>query len=92
MTQADIARLLAEAQAAHHDYEETELQGVYDEEWPAWYATYVIEHGLSDKLAKPVSSDRLGRFLAESYQRYERTDDPDAWNDFTAADIIAYFG
>ncbi|HVL62277.1 MAG TPA: hypothetical protein VM430_12845 [Microbacterium sp.] len=36
-----ILGLLTEAAAAHGAYEAEELGGVYDEEWPAWYAAHM---------------------------------------------------
>ena len=36
-----ILGLLTEAAAAHGVYEAEELDGVYDEEWPAWYAAHM---------------------------------------------------
>ena len=33
--------LLTEAAAAHGAFEAEELDGVYDEEWPAWYAAHM---------------------------------------------------
>jgi hypothetical protein len=37
----ELARLLREAERAHGEYEK-EL-GRRDEDWPAWYADYVIQ-------------------------------------------------
>jgi hypothetical protein len=33
--------LLKRAAAAHHVYEKTELNGVYDKDWPRWYAAHM---------------------------------------------------
>jgi hypothetical protein len=40
LTADELARLLREAERAHGEYEE-ELGG-RDEDWPAWYADYII--------------------------------------------------
>jgi hypothetical protein len=40
LTADELARLLQEAERAHGEYEK-EL-GRRDEDWPAWYADYVI--------------------------------------------------
>ena len=91
MTQADITRLLLQAQDAHHEYEENELDGEYDEEWPAWYAAYVIEHGLSAHLSQPVSVDRLTEFLIDCNARYEESSAQESWHEFAAAAMLAEF-
>jgi hypothetical protein len=41
--------LLRKTAVAHGSYEREHLDGVYDEEWPSWYATFLAraleEHG-----------------------------------------------
>ncbi len=37
----ELARLLSEAAEAHHEYEQR--LGRRDEDWPRWYAQYIIE-------------------------------------------------
>jgi hypothetical protein len=41
LTPADLAALLKEAERAHADYER-EL-GSRDEDWPTWYAGYILD-------------------------------------------------
>lgn len=41
LTKDRLAELLREAAEAHHEYEEK--LGERDEDWPAWYAGYVVE-------------------------------------------------
>lgn len=38
-----LAKLLRDAEAAHGEYE-TQL-GHRDDDWPTWYAQYILEHG-----------------------------------------------
>ena len=40
VTQSQLARLLKEAELAHGQYEKT--LGERDEEWPQWYAGYIV--------------------------------------------------
>jgi hypothetical protein len=35
--------LLKRAAAAHHIYEKRELGGVYDKDWPQWYAAHMTK-------------------------------------------------
>ena len=89
-TQA-IEALLDRAAAAHGVFEETELQGVYDQAWPRWYATYAVEHGLGELLGHPVTIDRLTEFLATSNGDYEATEPErrEPWATYTARRIGA---
>lgn len=36
-----LTELLKKAAAAHGAYEKAELGGVYDQNWPAWYAAHM---------------------------------------------------
>lgn len=41
LTVADLAGLLREAERAHGEYEKT--LGQRDEDWPSWYADYILK-------------------------------------------------
>jgi hypothetical protein len=41
LTPAELAELLREAERAHGEYEKT--LGRRDEDWPSWYANYILE-------------------------------------------------
>jgi hypothetical protein len=41
LTPAQLAELLREAERAHGEYEKT--LGRRDEDWPSWYASYILE-------------------------------------------------
>ncbi len=66
-----VAALLAQAEEAHGAYETIELNGVYDQDWPTWYAGYLVEHGLGDLLGHAVTADRVGEFLASTYAEFD---------------------
>jgi len=68
---ASVEALFVRAQEAHHEFEATELNGVYDDEWPRWYAEYAVENGLGRLVGHAIASDRLGQFLADSYAEFE---------------------
>ena len=86
-----VASLLREAEGVHATYEADELDGVYDEAWPRWYATYAGEHGLRRILGHDVDIDELTAFLAESYADYSSADPKpvEPWADYTANRISA---
>jgi hypothetical protein len=79
-----IADLLVGAQQAHGVYEATELNGVYDREWPRWYASYAVDHGIGDLLGRELDVDRLADLLATGYAEFERIDPSPAepWSDY----------
>jgi hypothetical protein len=39
----ELAQLLREAEKAHGAYEKEELGGVRDEDWPSWYAEFIVK-------------------------------------------------
>jgi hypothetical protein len=69
-----IEALFARTEAAHGVYETTELNGVYDKDWPRWYAAHAVEHGIGDLVGHPVSADELAAFLTRAWAEYEQAD------------------
>ena len=88
---AAIDALLVQTATAHGVFEETELQGVYDQAWPRWYATYAVEHGIGALVGHLVTVDRLTEFLASSNVEYEKTEPElrEPWATYTARRISA---
>jgi hypothetical protein len=86
---AAIDALLVQASEAHHDFESTQLNGVYDQDWPRWYADYAVEHGLDTLAGHPITTDGLARFLAASNAEFEaaETKPRESWATYTARRI-----
>ena len=88
---AAIAALLSETESAHGAYEAGELGGVYDEEWPAWYAAYAVDHGIGEVLGRDVVVNDLAAFLTRAYAEFEQTDPKtEPWQAFIARRIADY--
>ena len=85
-----VSRLLEETKAAHGRFEETELKGVYDQEWPSWYATYAVDHGIGELVGRPLHADTLAEFLTTSNMEFERlVPKPiETWTAYTARRIV----
>jgi hypothetical protein len=88
-----LEALLTEAEAAHGAYEAAELNGVYDAEWPRWYAAYAVDHGIAGVFGRAVETDELADFLAVSWKRREETDAArrEPWVTSTARELAAAF-
>jgi hypothetical protein len=86
-----VSALLTETEHAHGVYEATALGGVYDKEWPDWYATYAVEHGIGELVGHPVAADRLATFLATTFVEFKDADPKptESWSDWTARRIGA---
>jgi hypothetical protein len=86
-----LTSLLLRAEEAHGVYETTELNGVYDENWPAWYAEYAVGHGIGDLLGHPVTAEELGSFLGRTFADFQASDPgPDEpWAVHTARRLAA---
>jgi hypothetical protein len=86
-----ITTLLVEAEQAHGVYESTELNGVYDQDWPRWYAAHAVEHGIGRLAERDITTDVLAAFLASSYAEFEQTDPRPAepWAAYIARRIVA---
>jgi hypothetical protein len=84
-----VESLLAQTEAAHGVFETTELNGVYDEAWPAWYAARAVEHGLATAVGHAIAADELARFLAASYADFKAAAPAEPWTGYTARRIVA---
>ena len=86
-----VNALLVETMEAHGAYEESELNGVYDQDWPRWYAAYAVEHGIGLVVGHDVTTDQLAQFLASTNGEFEKTDPQpsEPWATYTARRITA---
>ena len=88
--QREIANLLDKTQAAHGAYEEQELHGVYDQAWSAWYATYLVAHGIGDLLGQAITAEQLARLLKQYDEDYRIQQRQEGWPDYYAAQLLAW--
>jgi hypothetical protein len=88
---AALEALLAETEAAHGAYETTELNGVYDQDWPRWYAAYAVDHGIGALLGREVSADEVAEVLATSWEVLQNADPrpTDPWASVVARRLVA---
>jgi hypothetical protein len=84
-----VQALLSETEAAHGEYESSQLGGVYDEAWPQWYASYAVEHGMADVLGRPVTAQSLAEQLTSGWAAYQALDPApvEPWGMFIARRI-----
>jgi hypothetical protein len=71
---AALERLLRRAGAAHEVYERDELGGVYDEDWPAWYARWAVDHGFAAALGRDVPADELAAYFTRTWDEIRHAD------------------
>lgn len=85
-----VSALLVQAEQAHGAYETTVLNGVYDQEWPRWYAAYAIEHGIDALVGHAVTADQLSQFLASTFVEFKAAEPKpsELWAAYAARRII----
>jgi hypothetical protein len=88
-TQDTVAALLRQAEEAHGEYEAGELGGVFDERWPEWYATFLVNHGIGEHLPQAASIEHLSAFLTECDQAHRQEQPTADWADFYAQRLVA---
>lgn len=86
-----ITALLVAAGNAHHQYEQTVLKGVYDQDWPEWYARYCLEQGLNTLLTQTLTLEECRDFFQQSYQAFQLAQARN-WADYTARQLVADYG
>lgn len=86
-----VSALLSRTEEAHGTFETTELDGVYDQEWPRWYAVYAVEHGIGALVGRLVTIDRLAEFLGSTFAELKQIEPTptESWADYTARRITA---
>ena len=50
-----VESMLIQAEQAHGQYEQTILNGIYDQDWAIWYANYTIKQGIEKVLNRSFS-------------------------------------
>jgi hypothetical protein len=90
ITQREIAALLDKTLAAHSVHEERELHGVYDQEWPAWYAAYLVEHGIGDLLGQAITPEQLAGLLKQYDVEYRTQPRTESWPEYYATQLLMW--
>ena len=90
--QQQIAALLSETGAAHGVYEEGTLNGVYDQNWPAWYAAYLVERGLGNLVGGAPAVEQLSQLLKRYDQDYQHEQPREGWPAYYARRLVVEFG
>lgn len=84
MNKEKLIKVLRDASSAHGDYETGILNGVYDENWSAWYAAFVVG-AVGMETIRPAE---LTKLLADAHRAHQEQG-PDAdWPTFYADYII----
>ena len=86
-----VTALLSKTEAAHGTFETTELNGVYDQDWPSWYSAYAVDHGIGALVGHDVTTERLAQFLASSFGEFKQAEPKpsEPWAAYTARRIVA---
>lgn len=83
--------LLARASQAHHAYEQDELNGEYDQEWPRWYAAFLIEEDVSALIQPPPPLGELADALRSITKEHEALSEKLEWNAFAAEKLAEQY-
>lgn len=89
--QEKLTNLLQQTAEAHHKYESEELKGVRDEQWPAWYADFLLTNGLDGLLGSQADADEIALALEEITKRQKSEANQEPWPGFTARQLLEIF-
>lgn len=90
-----LVDLLVQTGEAHGEYEELELQGMRDEQWPTWYAVYLRRNGLSQLLGGTSSQEsviaNLESVLVEADTSYKdsKKAETEKWPEYFARHLLS---
>jgi hypothetical protein len=82
-----ISSLLRKTARAHHDYQEEEFGGQYQEDWPAWYAENLLALGINQHLNQKIGAEKLISMLYALQKEYEQNRPEIHWCDYYAEKI-----
>ena len=82
---AELAALLKETGAAHHDAY-LASDGI-DPEWASWYAPY-LQARLGDSLGRSVTRSELTYLLVRAERQQAAEADPSPWPEFYASVLL----
>lgn len=88
LVQNKLSELLQQAKAAHHDFEVMELGGGMDEQWPAWYAQYLLDNGLAGLLGRQPDGDSLAALLEQGSREHKAASSSEDWASYTARYLL----
>ncbi len=83
-----VAFLLAEAAAAHEQYEKSMLRGTRDTDWPEWCAEHAMANGLATLLEPDVTEREVGELLRIINEEYLEVDGQPLWAEFAARRLL----
>jgi hypothetical protein len=86
---SQIEVMLAQVENAHGRYEAVDLGGKRDEQWPEWYADYLVEHGFLELFpagdVRTRIASRLDGLLSELNTRQQAEAPSEQWTTYYAA-------
>ena len=92
---SEISSLLSGAESAHGRYEAEVLGGKRDEDWPRWYAGYLLDHGWLDLFPGSGTSGsdtgsraRLADLLTEADKLHRANAPNERWQDYYARFLL----
>ena len=92
---SEVSSLLSGAETAHGRYEAEALGGNRDEDWPQWYAGYLLDHGWLDLFPGSGAAGtavelraRLADLLAEADQLHRANAPNEKWQDYYARFLL----
>jgi hypothetical protein len=91
LLEQEITGLLEKAQSAHHVFEKEELEGEFDEQWPAWYADYLLNNGLAELFATSIDLDTLAEWLQKISQQHKAENTLQSWAAYSANKLLSAF-
>jgi hypothetical protein len=85
---AALIDMLTKTENAHGEYESTVLNGVYDQNWPDWYATYLVQNGLDTHIGRKIAAETLSHFLRDTYALFKQENPTTTWQAYIAQKML----
>lgn len=83
-----LADLLRRTQSAHHEHQVNDLGGKRNEDWPQWYAQFLVDNGIADFVGRKPKQAELASLMKQSSETFEAAGSQGEWADFVAGELL----
>lgn len=88
---SNMRYVLSKAKQAHHKYEQNVLDGKFDKEWYKWFADFILNSNVKQKLEKGIEEQEMIDYLKEITDEYTEKDIKEDWEDYAAEKLVEKF-
>ncbi|MDH3942631.1 MAG: hypothetical protein OEV06_00870 [Anaerolineae bacterium] len=84
----EIKHLLVKTVQNHHEYQENQLGGDYNNDWSKWYADFLLENDLVEVWGREITAEELAATLRQLDEEYKAEEREENWPTYYAGRMV----